>query len=200
MKQKSFNCITRAWLVALVLVAFSFAPQNAFAAESGGLDQAGLKQMLENLGYEPKTKKYDSGRQYYEIKKKGGTVTLTMDLYISNNDTMIWSFTSFWPLKEGQKFPNDVLLEAMTNNNKTVYVHFSFFKNKLTLSGSLANHNVRAVDLRKMLDEMLVVSDRTRHLWNPKYWNNKTAEKKPDATSAPVEKKDEKKAEKVEKK
>jgi hypothetical protein len=176
MKPKSRSSAFRILVAIGVVTLGVFSSRMPVSASEAALDTAGLKVMLENLGYEPTGGKYNnSGQEYWRIKRAGRNVTLTMDTFV-RNDGLVWVYAGYWQLKDDQKFPDHVLLEALSQNNNTGYVHFSVHPDrKFTLSGSLANHNVRAVDMRKMLDEMLLMSDNTRHLWNPKYWK-KTAD------------------------
>ncbi len=169
----------------LALTAFAFTPRAY--AEPQALDIAGLKQMLENLGYEPTEHAYASGNKYLSIKGDTAGLKWTLDFSLSDDPKLVWATINYWQLKDDQKFPYDVLLKTLAQNDGPKYMHFAYLENarQLRLVGSVINRDLTPADLRKMIDEAVKISSQTQQLWNPNEWPAEAPKAPEDA--APME-------------
>ena len=161
-----------AWFRALGLaIGIAGASPCALGAEDKVLDFAGLGVMLENLGYEHEAKEFSGGLPYHQIVKSG-VIRMTAKVYISKSTDFVWLIVDYWTLKKDQKYPYNVLLELLEQNNNTSYMSFAYLPDQrgMRLNGNLINRNVKPVDLRKLIDDASKVTDRTQHLWNPNKW------------------------------
>lgn len=161
-----------ALLMALALVVgVAGTSQSALGAEDKVLDYAGLGVMLENLGYEPKPREFSGGLPYHQIVRSG-VIRMTAKMYVSKDKKFVWLIVDFWDLKKDQKFPYDVLLELLEQNDKTSYGRFAYLPGSraVRLSGNLVNRNVKPIDLRRLIENASTMTDRTQHLWNPNKW------------------------------
>ncbi|HML92113.1 hypothetical protein [Methyloceanibacter sp.] len=178
-------CAFRFLPAAVTAPAFLFlaliAGPSPVAAEPAELDNAGLIEMLENLGYEPNEGKYPSGRPFQTIK--GTTPALTWTANLSANPTthLIWIEMNFWSLQGDQKFPYDVLLEALERNFRLDTVRYVYLKDsrQLRLAGSLPNRDIKPVQIRALIDETVNEAQQTEHLWNPNKWRQQSAKEEP---------------------
>lgn len=103
--------------------------------------------MLENLGYEPTEDKYPNGSIFQTITGSAPGLNWTLNISINPRTKLLWAEMNFWPLEEGQKFPYDVLLEALERNHQLDTMRFVYLKGnrKLRLAGSLPVRNVKPV-------------------------------------------------------
>lgn len=174
----------------LALTAFAFAPRAY--AEPKVLDDAGLKEMLVNMGYEPEEEKSADGSSYFTITGEAPDLNWTVSLSVSGPTGLVWIGMDFWSLKD-KKIPNDVLLEALERNQHLNTVRFMYLKDaeKFRLGGSIPNRDVTPAELRKLIDETVNEARQTQHLWNPNNWRaqpqKEEAEKEPDKDAAPKE-------------
>ncbi|MEM8689784.1 MAG: hypothetical protein AAGF81_20850 [Pseudomonadota bacterium] len=158
---------------------------QAMAAENGKLEHASLRVMLENLGYEPEERKFTDGLAYYDIEEPGD-VRMTAKVFVSASGNILWFLVDYWALKEDQKYPHEVLLELLAENDKAAYVHFGYLpkSRRMRLNASLVNRGIKPVDLRRVINEASRLTDRTQHLWNPNEWKVQPAK-----AAAPAEEK-----------
>lgn len=171
----SSNAATAA-ILPLALALFAGSP--AAAAETGQFDNAALVEMLENLGYEPTEDKYPNGSIFQIITGSAPGLNWTLNISINPRTELLWAEMNFWPLEEGQKFPYDVLLEALERNFQLDTMRFVYLKGnrKLRLAGSLPVRNVKPVHVRKLIDEAVNEAAKTKHLWNPNNWRQQAVE------------------------
>ncbi|ODR98692.1 hypothetical protein AUC68_09910 [Methyloceanibacter methanicus] len=166
--------------VSILVLALLTAPRTV-SAEPVEIDNAGLVTMLQNLGYEPVEQKYPNGDPYQRIKGSAPDLNWTADLAVNPNSKLVWLEMDFWGLNENQKFPYDVLLEALERNFNLGTVRFIYLKRlrKLRLAGSLPNRDVTPVQIRKLIDEAVNEARQTQHLWNPNKWRVDAAQEQP---------------------
>lgn len=93
---------TIARLLAKLALAVLAMPAYPALAKDAELDETGLRQMLENLGYEQKEDAYDSGSKFYTIEESTPDMTVSFDLSISKDAPLVWMAVNYWSLKEGQ--------------------------------------------------------------------------------------------------
>ena len=165
-----------------VLVVIVVAAQQPVRAEKTVLSHASMKTMLENMGFEPTEKTFSNGENYYEIRIQRGAWNYSLDVN-ANSPKMVYVSMSFG-LYTGkiEDFPKDKLVALLAENQNTMYSHFLYLKetNKFRLLSRLLNGSITPVILRRALNEMVNVADRTEHLWNPKKWTNSTQSEQGD--------------------
>lgn len=148
------------------------------AAETSQFDNAALVEMLENLGYEPKENNYSTGNVFQTITGSVPGLDWTMSVSVNSNTNLLWAAMDFWPLDEGQKFPYDVLLEALERNFRLDTMRFIYLNRdrKLRLAGSLPTGDLKPIHLRKLIEEAVNEAAKTGHLWNPNNWRQDVSE------------------------
>jgi hypothetical protein len=181
--------------IALALLAITCLSAPAAAGEPQVLDNAGLAQMLTNMGYEPTEGHFPDGNPFQEISGVASVMSWSANVSVNPVTNLIWLEMSFWSLNEDQKFPYDVLLEALERNFHLDTVRFMYVKGsrRLRLAGSIPNHDVRSADIRQIIEAAVNEARETQHLWNPNKWRQTATEDKPakateeDTAKAPGE-------------
>ena len=137
--------------------------------------------MLEGLAYEPEEKKYDTGNRFYSIIHETPQIRATVDVSVEGGD-FVWVSIDFWRLKEDQAYPENVLLELLTHNFGTRYVHFLYLKGtrQMRLAGRLPNRDLTPADIKAIIEEAVDVAGRTVHLWHPERWPKEESDAAPE--------------------
>ncbi|MCR9135995.1 MAG: hypothetical protein NXI27_08375 [Alphaproteobacteria bacterium] len=148
------------------------------AAETGQFDNAGLVEMLENLGYEPTENKYPNGYVFQEITGSVPGLNWTMNVSVNPDTKLLWAEMDFWPLEEGQNFPYDVLLEVLERNFQLDTMRFMYLtrSRKFRLAGSQPVRGLKPIHVRKLIEEAVNEAAKTTHLWNPNNWRQQDAD------------------------
>ena len=167
-----------------LLVLALIAVPSSVAAGPVELDNAGLVQMLENLGYEPKEGKYPNGNPFQTIGGATPELTWSANLSVNPSTHLIWLEMNFWSLQGDQKFPYDVLLEALERNFQLDTMRYVYLKEsrKFRLAGSLPNRDIKPVQIKALIDEAVNEAQQTQHLWNPNKWRQQPAKDEPAKT------------------
>ena len=161
------------------ITVFAFTPRAY--AEPKALDDAGLKQMLVNMGTSQRRKNLPTALDF-AITGQAPDLNWTVGLSVSGPTGLVWIGMDFW-LKD-KKIPNDVLLEALERNEHLDTVRFMYLKDaeNSACGGSIPNRDITPVELRKLIDETNEARQ-TQHLWNPNTGarnRKEEAEKEPD--------------------
>ena len=162
-------------IAALTIVA---APAYPASADPVELDDAGLKQMLENMGYAPTEYAYSTGSKYFSISEGQADLSWTLDF--SQGADLVWAVIDYPQLEDGQTFPDGVLLQTLAENDGPKYWHFVYLTNsrQLRLAGNILNRDLKPSDLKTMIDEAVAISSRTQSLWDPTKWIVEASEAK----------------------
>ena len=182
MKRHPFDPLS---FLAVILLAgtmcLGWAAQAQEQASPSTLDNAKLKTMLVNLGYEPTENTFSSGEAFYKITNKTAELTATISLSLTDPKQLI-IFMDFWKVEPSVEIPNDVLFEALTENFSPEFVYFLFLKNdrKFRLQRIYRNKDITPADVRRAIEGLTIVASRTQHIWNPKKWPGAKSAEKPD--------------------
>ncbi|MDA7948926.1 MAG: hypothetical protein MPJ78_15800 [Hyphomicrobiaceae bacterium] len=166
---------TRKYIAAALALAFLLCLpnlENAHADDAKVLDHAGLKAMLENLGYEPKERKYGSGSLYYRIEPKLNGRTWYFNVRAPKNSRYIYVQLDFGKYPSETSIPRQGLIELLKENGKTTYSSFFIASwGGFMLTSNLVNRNVKPVDIRRAIEEMMPLAAKTEKYWNSKKWS-----------------------------
>jgi hypothetical protein len=154
------------------------------------LNDASLKAMLENLGYEPKALQNKDGSNYYQIKAGPWAIEVSLNA----NQKNLWFVAWLEKIPAGGKIPPDRLLTLLSENWKNDPVHFCYDDNNrfLTLTERIENRDVTPQVFRGALDGFTNVMSRTSNEWNVSRWLQTPTDQNqtPKAAPAPESKKE----------
>jgi hypothetical protein len=159
-------------------------PEVKKEVKKGVLTHESLKEMLENLGYNPETIRSTAGNPMYKIRIERDGWTFIEYVSLSGDGTMIWISA---PLKD---VPEDLasaepLRKLLLENDNIGPSHFSMKGKRLYMNLALENREVTPLKLRTSLDDVTSTIKATRNLWDSDTWartdpTKKTEEKKPE--------------------
>jgi len=177
--------VLRAICVSAVL--FLAASGTAPAADDKGLDHQSLKALLENLGYEPKEQKYSNGNPYYRIEPKLNGRTWYFNVRAPDKGRYVYVQLDFGKYPSEDGIPRQALIELLKENGNTSYSFFFIASwGGFMLTSNLLNDDLKPVDFRRSIEEMMALAAKTESHWNPKKWPQ-------DKDAAAAENKDAKK-------
>jgi hypothetical protein len=136
----------------------------ASPAQAGQLDAAGLKGMIEGLGYEPKVLVSDPGKEKWEITVKRTDFTVPVALEISPSRNFIWltCFLGDAPAESSSK--NAAMLKRNAQIQPTMF--YVSDKGSLMLGVAAENRALSAAILKRHLDKLVDDVVATSSLWN----------------------------------
>jgi hypothetical protein len=197
MNHSPFN---RLPLLATIVFAISLAVAPPAFSQNKALDMAGLKTMLEGLGYEPEEKAYSDGSKYFRIVSKSSAIIASIDFDLISKNFLTIS-CGLWPLPSQEDIPSDVLWKALRKNLGLKRIRFAITArtHRFRLLARLDDKHVRPAEVRAIIEEITNVSGDTKDISNPKNWtkaanDNKAAEAKPAKKEAEVKPAEAKKA------
>ena len=128
-------------------------PKQPPKASSSVLTDESLGVMLEQLGFEPKANKTNSGSIFYNVDIEHEGWTLPYIVELSPNKKFVWISISICTLSEGQQPSAEVLQKLMEENDRNGPAKISFSKQsrKIILALALFNHGITAKVVREQL-------------------------------------------------
>ncbi|MBU2531689.1 MAG: hypothetical protein KKB37_03025 [Alphaproteobacteria bacterium] len=145
-------------------------------ADAAVLTPATLKTMLEGMGFKTLDGKFSNGQPYTQMNVPKGN--WQYEILANANNSEILFFSVDFGIYQGkpEDIPQSVLLGYLTENRKLNFVRFVYLAdvNKFRLIASLRNRDIKPIDMRTVLSEMVDTADATQYLWDPKNWPEMT--------------------------
>lgn len=146
------------YLVALIGVVLALV---GWQLPDGGIDDAGLKTMVTNLGYTPK----DLGEGTLEIALTTTHLNIPTRMFLSKSKLKLWLSVTL-ALKDGvAKFTRDDLQKILETNVDIGPAHFMIEGGSLKVKLPIDNRGLTPAVLRKELDYLSARVDETRAVW-----------------------------------
>lgn len=170
-----------ALLVRVLVAAIALFASNSTVQAQEQLDDASLKSMLKNLGFEiGKEGKKETGQALYDIRHEheGSTIWAAVSLGSTSQD--IWVTVNFGNLSPTQDLPREILLQMLdANYQQANYVYFAYDNEArhLILTGAIPNHEVQPAQLKRLIDEAVERTYNTGDLWDPSKWKSASGSK-----------------------
>jgi hypothetical protein len=165
--------VMRVLIASLLLVGVLGHPCFVNAAEAA-LNHASLKAVIEGLGYEPKEGKLkgsETSNHQLHINKSPWNDNVT--IFVDDKSDVITLSTEFGLYKGASGLiPQSVLLGTPGENASVTWPQFHYLPstNGFFLLANLRNKYVSAVDLHRVIEEIVAAADRTESFWIPKQW------------------------------
>lgn len=137
----------------------------AFAAQNDRLDAAGLKKMLEGMGYELKTLSAEAGKEKWEFTVTKDDLDVFIGAELSASKNYIWLTVFFKPdVTESTSAAN---LHALLMANARVQpAHFYISSsNQLMMGFPIDNRSVTPAVLRRAIDSLTSGVVSTEDIW-----------------------------------
>jgi len=169
----------------LFIAIVCFSGSYAHGDDTAPLDNAKLKTMLENMGYDFSEQKYASGLPYFQATVRYQEVNYKVDLSIKRDGSILWITIDLKYAPKGVTIPSNILIGMLHDNYvnaETIYFAYNKADGHFRLKGSLPTANLRPIEVRRAVDKAVHKCNRTYKLWNPAEWPAPgDAGSKPDA-------------------
>jgi len=163
------RCVLASFVVVLAL-ALSTAAQTQ--PPMGGVDQAGLKTLLNTLGYQPREVHNEAGVEYEIVirLRTGGAVTTRVTL--SKDGSLVWLVAWLKKVPPGRTISGNAVLDMLVENDAIGPSHFSYNERVrwFFLNSPVVNRDLTPERLRGEIDHVAFIAARTEGLWDSDRW------------------------------
>jgi len=160
-------------LAAVVLVpalAASAAAQET--APAGRVDAAGLKALLNTLGYQPRESRNEAGVEYEIVIRAADTRAITTRITLSKDGALVWLVAWIKRVPPNRTISGNAVLNMLIENDAIGPTHFSYNEGRrwFFLNKPVVNVDLTAERLRGEIAHLGATVSRTEGLWDPDRW------------------------------
>jgi hypothetical protein len=148
------------------LVAFGAALVSPFAVTQDRLDAAGLKGLVEGLGYELRPLNEQAGKEKWEFKVSQGGLDIPIGIELSASKNYIWLTVLVSPNVQVSSQKTELLWELLKENASIQPSQF-YVSNKDSLMVAIAveNRAVTPAVMKRVIDKLSSDVASTKDLW-----------------------------------
>jgi hypothetical protein len=148
---------------------------SAAAQESppaGRVDAAGLKALLNTLGYQPREAHNEAGVEYQIVMRAADTRAITTRVTLSKDGALVWLVAWLKRVPNGRTISGNAVLGMLIENDAIGPTHFSYNEGRrwFFLNKPIANVDLTAERLRGEIAHLGATVSRTEALWDPARW------------------------------
>lgn len=158
--------------VAMMISLFGAGAAQAQNKPEGALDEAGLKAMLEQLGYDLRPVSLSGDRTGYYIKVPFQGQQAEMFMQVSPNGANIWATLNLAEIKPEHHLEGSKLIRLLQLNQVHGPCHFYVTPSgkMLCLTRGLFNKDLNAKELRQHIESLLNTATTTIPDWDTAKW------------------------------
>lgn len=139
-------------------------PKVATAQQVGAVDAAGLRGLIEGMGYEAKALNSDAGKEKYEFTLKSGGLDVPVAAEISPSKNLIWLTVFLGKAPTDSTSPR--FRRLLQQNFKTQPSMFYITDSGSLMMGMpLENRSMSAVVFRRWMEKLVADVASTKELW-----------------------------------
>ena len=151
------------WVRTCAVATAAFAVGAAVTApqSSTALDPAGLKKLIEGLGYEVKDLNTDPGKEKFEFQTKTANFNVPVAAELSPSKNYVWLTINLGTNSPTKKH------EQLLKENANIQPSFFYItsKNNLMLAAPMDNREISAAILKRCLEKLINDVDKTSATW-----------------------------------
>jgi hypothetical protein len=157
---------------ALLLAPLLVVPAAQAQPAAGRVDQAGLKTLLDTLGYQPREVPNESGVEYEITLRPRDGRAVTTRVTLSRDGTLVWLVAWLKKVPPGRTISGNAILGMLVENDAIGPTHFSYNEGRrwFFLNKPIANRDLTADRLRSEIDGLGATVSRTEALWDSDRW------------------------------
>ena len=162
------------YVVAVVLLVAS--PVASVVAQetppAGRVDAAGLKTLLNALGYQPRESRNEAGVEYEIVIRAADTRAITTRVTLSKDGELIWLVAWLKRVPTNRTISGNAVLGMLIENDAIGPTHFSYNEGRrwFFLNKPVVNVALTAERLRVEIAQLGATVSRTEGLWDPDRW------------------------------
>ena len=159
-------------VVVILGLAAPAAPQSQSQPPAGRVDQAGLKALLDALGYQPREARNESAVEYEIILHPPDGRAITTRVALSRDGTLVWLVAWLKKVPPGRTISGNAVLDMLIENDTIGPTHFSYNEGRrwFFLNKPIANVDLTADRLRAEIGHLGATVARTERLWDVDRW------------------------------
>jgi len=159
----------------LVVAAVSIVVGSLVAQEAppaGRVDAAGLKALLNTLGYQPRESRNEAGVEYEIVLRAADTRAITTRVTLSKDGALVWLVAWLKRVPTNRTISGNAVLGMLIENDAIGPTHFSYNEGRrwFFLNKPVVNVDLTAERLRGEFTHLGATVSRTEGLWDPDRW------------------------------
>ena len=161
---------------ALAAVAVVTALGGSAAAQdsptAGRVDVAGLKTLLNTLGYQPRESRNETGVEYEIVIRAADTRAITTRVTLSKDGALVWLVAWLKRVPANRTISGNAVLGMLIENDAIGPTHFSYNEARrwFFLNKPVVNADLTAERLRGEIAHLGATVSRTEPLWDADRW------------------------------
>jgi hypothetical protein len=139
---------------------------------AGRVDAAGLKTLLNTLGYQPRESRNEAGVEYEIVIRAADTRAITTRVTLSKDGDLVWLVAWLKRVPTNRTISGNAVLGMLIENDAIGPTHFSYNEGRrwFFLNKPVVNLNLTAERLRGEIAHLGATVSRTEGLWDPDRW------------------------------
>ena len=161
--------VLAAVVIVPVLVGAAVAQESA---APGRVDAAGLKTLLNTLGYQPRDAHNEAGAEYEIVVRSADTRAITTRVTLSKDGALVWLVAWLKRVPNGRTISGNAVLGMLIENDAIGPMHFSYNEGRrwFFLNKPVPNVDLTPERMRGEIAHLGATVSRTEALWDPDRW------------------------------
>jgi hypothetical protein len=136
------------------------------------VDAAGLKALLNTLGYQPRESRNEAGVEYEIVLRAADTRAITTRVTLSKDGALVWLVAWLKRVPTNRTISGNAVLGMLIENDAIGPTHFSYNEGRrwFFLNKPVVNVDLTAERLRGEFTHLGATVSRTEGLWDPDRW------------------------------